>query len=271
MRLRSLASAINHSDLEIRAGHWPILREPRFPYVPGLEIVGEVVEVARGVEDFALGDRAWTAMQGLGGVRAERDGGYAEYVTVAAEVLAPLPAEADAVAFAALGLAGVTALEAMRGLGPLSGKTLLVSGATGGVGAVAVGIGRALGAEVLALERGSPTPRPESADAVLDAVAGPLFPALIAALRPAGRYCIVGAAAGGDVSFDAWSLLDGRTLTGYSTETLDGKVLRQATRELLGLRLPSPPVTVLPLAEAARAHTLLEQRAVRGRVVLVPY
>ncbi len=46
VRLRSLASAINHSDLQIRAGNWPITREPRFPYVPGLEVVGEVILVA---------------------------------------------------------------------------------------------------------------------------------------------------------------------------------------------------------------------------------
>ncbi len=81
VRLRALASAVNHSDLEIRAGNWPIRREQRFPYVPGLEVVGEVVEVAPDVRGLAVGDRAWTVMQGLGGVRAERDGGYAEHVT----------------------------------------------------------------------------------------------------------------------------------------------------------------------------------------------
>src|SRR5207302_614872 len=152
VRLRALASAINHSDLEIRAGNWPIRRAPPFPYVPGLEVVGEVVEVARDVTALAVGDRAWTTMQGLGGVRAERDGGYAEYVTVAAGVLAPLPPDLDAVTFAAIGLAGVTAIESMRRLGSLAGKTLVVSGASGGVGAVAVAIGRALGANVVALE-----------------------------------------------------------------------------------------------------------------------
>ncbi|WP_437683436.1 quinone oxidoreductase family protein [Sorangium sp. So ce131] len=270
VRLRALASAINYSDLQIRAGSWPIKREQRFPYVPGLEVVGEVVEVAPDVSELAVGDRAWTTMQGLGGVRAERDGGYAEHVTVAAGVLAPLPADVDAVEFAAVGLAGVTAIEAMRRLGPLDGRTLVVSGATGGVGAVAVEIGRALGATVVALERSSPPPQPGSADVVLDGVAGALFPTLVAALRPGGRYCIVGAAAGGEVAFDAWSLLDGRALTGYSTEDLDGDALRAATRELLRLKLPPPPTKVLPLAEAARAHALLEQRAVRGRVVLVP-
>src|SRR4051812_39046696 len=114
VRLRSLASAVNHSDLEIRAGNWSIRREPQFPYVPGLEVVGEVVEVADDVTEVAIGDRAWTTMQGLGGVRAERHGGYAEYVTVPARTLAPLPGDADPVAFAATGLAGVTALGGIR-------------------------------------------------------------------------------------------------------------------------------------------------------------
>lgn len=74
IRIRSLASAVNRSDLEIRAGNWTIRREPKFPYVPGLEVVGDVVECAAGL-DIRVGDREWTMMQGLGGVRAERDGG----------------------------------------------------------------------------------------------------------------------------------------------------------------------------------------------------
>ena len=270
VRLRALASAVNHSDLEIRAGNWLIRRAPALPYVPGLEVVGEVVELAADVRGVALGDRAWTTMQGLGGVRAERDGGYAEHVTVAASVLAPLPAEVDPVRFAAIGLAGVTAFEAMRRLGELAGKTLLVAGATGGVGAVAIHVGRALGAHVIALDRGSPPPPPSSADAVLDGVGGAAFAALVAALRAHGRYCTVGAAGGADVRFDLWGLLDGRTLTGYSSEDLDGDALRAATRALLAMNLAPPPTTVLPLADATRAHAGLESRALRGRVVLVP-
>jgi NADPH2:quinone reductase len=76
--------------------------------------------------------------------------------------------------------------------------------------------------------------------------------------------------AGGDVRFDAWSLLDGLSLTGYSTEDLDGDGLRAATRALLQMNLPSIPHTVLRLADAPRAHALLESRDVKGRIVLVP-
>ena len=270
VRLRALASAVNHSDLDIRVGYSKIRRAEPFPYVPGLEVVGEVADVAADVDAFPIGTRAWTTMQGLGGVRALRDGGYAEMVTVAASVLAPLPSTIDPVQFAAIGLAGVTAREAMRRLGELSGKTLIVTGSTGGVGAVAVHIGRSLGANVVALDRTSAPPSANSADAILDVVGGAMFPHLVAALRPHARYCMVGAAASAGVTFDLWSLLDGRSLTGYSTEDLDGHALRATTRELLEMELPSPALTVIPLNEAARAHELLESRAARGRVVLVP-
>ena len=128
VRLRALASAVNFSDLQIRAGQWRIRKPSPFPYVPGLEVVGEVVEVAPDVTSLSVGDRAWTTMQGLGGVRAERDGGYAEHVTVPAAAVAPLPRDVDPVTFAAIGLAGVTAFASIRVLGSVAGKTLVVSG-----------------------------------------------------------------------------------------------------------------------------------------------
>jgi NADPH2:quinone reductase len=129
--------------------------------------------------------------------------------------------------------------------------------------------GRAAGAHVIALVGGGEAPAPASADAVLDVVAGPLFSSLVASLRPEGRYCLVGAVGGGDVRLDAWSLITPVTLTGYSTEDLDGEGLRAATQSLLSTGVPSLPHTVLPLAEAARAHALLERREVKGRIVLV--
>src|SRR5258708_28501498 len=82
IRVRTRAAAINHSDLEIRAGTWPILRPDPFPYTPGLEVIGDVVETGSAVSRFRVGERVVTMMQGLGGVRARRPGGYAEYVVV---------------------------------------------------------------------------------------------------------------------------------------------------------------------------------------------
>ncbi len=64
VRIRSIASAVNHSDLEIRAGHWRVRKPDPFPYVPGLEVVGDVVEAGRAVADVRVGDRVITMQQG---------------------------------------------------------------------------------------------------------------------------------------------------------------------------------------------------------------
>jgi NADPH:quinone reductase len=129
IRLRSVASAVNHSDLEIRAGNWPIRRPDPFPYTPGLEVVGEVVEVGSAVSDFRVGDRAITMMQGLGGVRAHRPGGYAQYVVVGASAAAAVAADIDPLAMAALGLASVTAFVGLQKIGDLANRRIAVTGA----------------------------------------------------------------------------------------------------------------------------------------------
>src|SRR3954469_8552332 len=103
IRIRSIASAVNHSDLEIRAGNWPILRPVPFPYTPGLEVVEDVVEVGAAVE-VRVGDRVMTMMQGLGGVRAQRPGGYAAYVVAKASAVAIFAKDVDPLDMAALGL-----------------------------------------------------------------------------------------------------------------------------------------------------------------------
>src|SRR5262245_44111038 len=82
VRIRMVAAAVNHSDLEVRTGAWAIRRADPFPYVPGLEVVGDVTEVGAAVTTVRPGERVITMMQGLGGVRSERPGGYQELVTV---------------------------------------------------------------------------------------------------------------------------------------------------------------------------------------------
>lgn len=293
IRVRTIASAVNFSDLQVRAGRWPIRRPDPFPYVPGLEVVAEVVEIGTDVADWRMGDVVMTAMQGMGGVRAERPGGYADHVTMPAEVAARVPSDVDPLTAATMGLAGVTAYAGLQRLSPLDGRTVVVTGATGGVGSLAVRIAAALGGQPIAvvsrpgsgdelLGQGATrvVAAPDlarelpagSVDAVLDTVAGPLFAPVLAALRPGGHYCLVGAAAGGMVTWDAFDVLSGIVLTGWSSEDLGGDGLRtvwQKVTQLLGDgRLEPPPPTVLPLAEAARAHEQLESRRVRGRVLL---
>jgi NADPH2:quinone reductase len=113
----------------------------------------------------------------------------------------------------------------------------------------------------------------DSVDGVLDAVGGSLFGPSVNALRAGGVLSLVGAVAGGEVTFDGWQLLRPVTLTGYSTETLDGETLREAIAALSGWMaagtLQPPGHQIIPLHEAARAHRLLEQGGVQGRVLLL--
>ena len=53
VRIRSVAAAVNHTDLEIRVGNWPVQKPERFPYIPGVEVVGDVEEVGEAVQRFA--------------------------------------------------------------------------------------------------------------------------------------------------------------------------------------------------------------------------
>jgi NADPH:quinone reductase len=295
IRIRTLASAVNHSDLEIRAGNWPILNPNPFPYTPGLEVVGEVVEVGTSVSDVRVGARAITMMQGLGGVRPQRSGGYAEHVVVPARTVAVLDGSIDPLDMAALGLGSVTAFEALRKIGELDGRRIAVTGAAGGVGSAAVVIARAQGAEVVGIISRSEQAQyvsslgasksisseevaagalgSETVDGVLDTVAGRSFAAYVAALRPSGVLSLVGAVGGSDVSFDAYRLLE-VTLTGYASDTLDGAGLRRAIGSISewlkrgDIRVPVR--SVFPLQDAAAAHAKLEQHLVQGRALLIP-
>jgi NADPH:quinone reductase len=294
VRIRTQYAAVNHTDLQIRAGNWPIGKPDPFPYTPGVEVVGVVEEVGTAAQGVAPGQCVITMMQGLGGVRAERPGGYAEFVTVDADAIATIPTGVDMVQIAALGLVGVTAYHGLSRIGPLQNKRILVTGAAGGVGSAATAIARAQGASVTGLvtqmdqadyvrslgaesvvvaPKGSPAPiPPESVDGVLDAVAGRFFGSYISGLRAGGVLSLVGAVAGAEVAFDAWQLIRPVTLTGYSTENLNGRALREAVGALTGWlaakTLLPPHHDLVPLAEAAKAHTLLEHGHISGRILL---
>jgi NADPH2:quinone reductase len=295
LRIRTRYAGVNYTDLQIRAGAWPLQRADPFPYVPGVEVVGEIDAVGSGGTGFAQGQSVMTMMQGLGGVRAERDGGYAQFVTVAAEAVAALPDGVDLRSVAALGLPGVTAWKGLSRLGAIAGGHVLVTGAAGSVGAIAVALAAAAGAHVTGLvvraeheqyvralgacdvivgpRDGAPDLTGARFDGVLDVVGGYGFRACVSALQDGGTLCLVGAVGGGDVMFDAWNLIRPVTLTGYSTETLDGTALRSAVEALCALmrqgRLAPPPSTLFPLDAAADAHLMFE-RGASGRLLLTP-
>ncbi|GIJ57593.1 NADP-dependent oxidoreductase [Virgisporangium aurantiacum] len=154
------ASSINGFDVSVAAGYLAGMMEHRYPVVLGKDFAGTVEAVGAGVTRFAVGDPVFGVVTKpfLG------DGGFGQYVTVPEEIgIARLPDGVAATAAGALGLAGTAAADALAATAPQAGETVLVSGATGGVGAIAVQYAAAAGARVVA------TARPgEEADFVRD-------------------------------------------------------------------------------------------------------
>lgn len=140
VRVRIKAASLNFPDLLMTEGKYQL--KPELPFVLGMEFAGEVDAVGAGVETLAPGDEV------AGG---NRIGAFAEYAVVPAAVLRKKPKALTFAAAASYGAAYLTAYVALVRRGNLqAGETLLVHGASGGVGLAAVDVGRLLGATVIA-------------------------------------------------------------------------------------------------------------------------
>lgn len=147
VRVRVAAASVNGFDLAVANGYLADMMEHRYPVVLGKDFAGVVDAIGDGVEGYAVGDRVFGVVTKpyLG------DGSFGEYVTVPAAIgLAPLPETLDFPSAAALGLAGTAAATAVAGADVQPGQAVLVAGATGGVGNLAVQLLAAAGAIVVA-------------------------------------------------------------------------------------------------------------------------
>jgi NADPH2:quinone reductase len=150
VRVRVHAASVNGFDLAVAAGSLKDLFEHRFPVVLGKDFAGIVDALGDGVTNYAVGDRVFGVVTKahLG------DGSFGEFVVVPADSgLAPLPAQVDFARGAALGLAGTAATAAVAAAELSAGMTVLIVGATGGVGNQAVQLAAATGATVIATAR----------------------------------------------------------------------------------------------------------------------
>ncbi|WP_123687309.1 NADP-dependent oxidoreductase [Amycolatopsis thermoflava] len=146
--VRVHAAGFTPGELEWPASWADRAGRDRAPSVPGHELSGVVVELGYGTTGLTVGQRVfgladWT-----------RNGTLAEYVAVEARNLAPLPADVDHVVAAALPISGLTAWQGLFDHGRLTvGQTVLVHGAAGGVGSIAVQLAREAGARVIGAGR----------------------------------------------------------------------------------------------------------------------
>jgi len=138
--VRARASSVNPVDWKVREGAMKLMLSPRFPKIPGRDVAGEVAAVGDAVTRFAPGDRVYGMPTGVGDANAE-------YVVLEENETAFIPDNLSFEQAAAVPLVAITALQALRDHAPvLSGDRVLVNGASGGVGSMAVQIAWALGA-----------------------------------------------------------------------------------------------------------------------------
>jgi NADPH:quinone reductase-like Zn-dependent oxidoreductase len=146
--VRVHAASVNGIDLSIASGLLQGMLEYHFPVVLGKDFAGTVEAVGAGVTDFAAGDRVFGVVSDPSPLNSRS---FAEYLAVPAEPnLTRVPEGVDFATAGVLGLAGTAALQAVDEVAPAAGETVLVSGATGGVGAYAVQLAAARGATVIA-------------------------------------------------------------------------------------------------------------------------
>ncbi|MFE6778833.1 NADP-dependent oxidoreductase [Streptomyces sp. NPDC057702] len=232
----------------------------RAPSIPGHEVSGVVTELGYGTTGLTVGQRVfgltdWT-----------RDGTLAEYVAVEARNLAPLPASVSHVQAAALPISGLTAWQALFDHGRLAvGQSVLIHGAAGGVGSLAVQLAQQAGAHVIgtgrardratALELGAGDFLDLDTDAladagpvdlVVDVIGGEVLAASAALVRPGGTLVTI--AAPPTVRPD-----DGRAV--FFVVEPDRHRLADLARRVQEGRLRTLVGTVYPLAEAPAAFT----------------
>lgn len=214
IRVALHASGINVGDVKKRAG-WINSAMPYPRVIPHSDGAGVIDGVGAGVSERRVGERVWCY-----GAQSYRPfGTAAQYVTVPSALAMPLPDAVPAEVGACLGIAGITAHRALFADGPVDGRTVLVSGALGAVGSLAVQLAHWRGARVLATVR-----RPERQQAARDLGAAEVFvtgePDVADRIRrvaPEGVDRVV------EVAFDANAELDSQILAG------DGVIASYAT------------------------------------------
>jgi NADPH:quinone reductase-like Zn-dependent oxidoreductase len=257
------ASSVNGFDLAVIGGWVRQYMEYRFPIVPGKDFSGRVAAVGEGVSGFAVGDPVFGVVMTP---YVGSDGAFAEYVVVGEHYgVARVPDGLDLATAGALGLAGSAAVTALDALAVKAGQTLLVAGATGGVGGLAVQYAADTGVRVLG------TARPgEEADFVRDLGAehavdptGDLA-AAVRAVAPEGVDAVLHLA--GDPALQAGLLAPGGCLAStlmFGREQHPAAVavnadpsratLDRLARDVVAGRVRVPISRSYPLADAPRA------------------
>lgn len=293
VRIGVHASGLNFADIILIAGKYQ--ERPPFPFSPGFEVAGKILEVGAGASHLQAGQRvaAWCNY-----------GGYAEQVVVPAGSVLPIPDSMDTVTAAAFTIAyGTSHLALGRRARLREGEVLLVHGAAGGVGLTAVEIGKVMGATVIASagsaaklelarrygadhlinyseeafpDRVKELTAGRGADVIYDPVGGDVFDQSLRCLNSDGRLLVIGFASGRIPKLPVnKTLLKNTSIVGaywggYAFR--QPEVVLDSLETLLGWyqdgRIKPHVSATYPLQQAPQALNTLLARQSTGRVVL---
>ena len=283
------AAGVNRPDLAQRIGAYP--PPPGAPDTLGLEVAGEVVV---GAGRWKAGDKVCALLGG---------GGYAQYAVVDARHALPIPPGLSALEAAALPETVFTVFANVFEHGALkAGETLMIHGATSGIGTTAIQMAKAAGAKVIATGRGAgkaaqalklgadvsvdvttqdfaEVAKAEGGvDVILDMVGGDYFAKGLDALKTGGRIVFIAAQGGGEVALPIFRLMMKRAVVTGSTlrpRDADEKARLAAAVEqtvwpwIAAGQLKPQIDKTFPLVEAGAAHAYLEGGAHVGKVMLI--
>ena len=300
--LRVLAAGVNYADASRRKGGTSYPRPTPLPFTPGSEVVGIVEKLGAGVTGI---ERGATFMAWLG------QGGYAEWAVADAADLLRVPESVKPVEALSLIIQGLTAALILKGSARLrAGESVLIEGAAGGVGVIAVqlakiyGAGRVIGAASaeakrdLVLSLGADAAVDYSradwvaevkakngsrpVDIILEMTGGAVFEQALDCLAPLGRMVAYGNASRQPMTLNVQRLFaQNQTITGFflsgfiAGQSSDrGAFAAKLLAELGGYirdgRLRLQLGGTYTLAQAADAHRAIEGRDTTGKIVLVP-
>ncbi|WP_350332882.1 alcohol dehydrogenase family protein [Coralliovum pocilloporae] len=271
----------------------------KFPRIQGADCCGTVVAVGEGVDPSRIGERVLVrTMQSYATetdpvacitLGSERDGGFAQYMTADSIHALAINSDWSDVELASIPCAYSTA-EGMLHRTNVGAETVLITGASGGVGSAAVQLAKRRGATVIAVSgaakadevRAAGADRvidrdanylaelgPDSVDVVVDLVAGDRWPSLLDVLRRGGRYTTAGAIAGPIVELDVRTLYL-KDLTFYGCTYQEDAVFENLVGYIERNEIKPLVAKSYPLKDIVEAQTDFLSKKHTGKLVLVP-
>ncbi|WP_425081744.1 alcohol dehydrogenase family protein [Ruegeria arenilitoris] len=273
-----------------------------FPRIQGADICGQIVAVGDGVDSARIGERVITDgwlrdpndpgnMDKTGYYGSERDGGFAEYATTLAVNAVPIKSDLTDAELATFSCSYSTAEGMLTRANVTDTDTVLVPGASGGVGGALVQLAKRRGARVIAMASETKhadvaklgpdeiLPRApenlrvalgaEKITVVADVVGGPYWPNLIDSLERGGRYTCSGAIAGPMVEFDLRTFYL-RDLTFTGSTVIDPQVMQNLVKYIEAGELKPALAATFPLEELREAQAAFIAKQHTGNIVVIP-